>query len=307
MRMFRAVTVGVGLLMAAGCGSDSPTTGASTTVPSTSPAAVAGAAGSIIPEAVCNNGGGVVFGYTNTGTAPVAIPLGPNNHLDGSDPTDEPLAPTVFAPGRVAQAFTSVDELGDHPNPSWSVTGPDGVGHTATADESMPFCVDVLPESNDTRRPVFDVSYKVVPASGSSAQQASIVVTLTGMSPSYCPAGLEPRSPIVILTLDDGAAVVGGPARATVPFGTQTDLTGKHSAVIASTHASAQVADVCAGAGAVTRSWPIFAPDLLDGQGVCLRDDAGAITMYQVGPFAPCLGEPLPLTDGAKKRSPLGV
>lgn len=75
-----------------------------------------------------------VFGYTNSGTTPVVVPVGPKNSFN------RPVIgvqPTIFQPGTVTKAFISpVVPSGS----TWKLTGPDGIMRSVTVRPDTPRC-----------------------------------------------------------------------------------------------------------------------------------------------------------------------
>lgn len=277
---------------------------------------------SIVPEVVCvgnpspdpRSSGNprpdvdepVYFGYTSSATTPVAVPKGPDNRVEGMPDDDDPLAPTVFVPGRLAPAFLTFVAAPTGSLPSWTVRGPDGVVHTATITASTPGCTDALvkPPFPDARKPTLSFSMTTLPAGSTSPTQVELVSTLVGLPAlSTCAAGLDPLAPIV--TFDDG---VGG-APTTGSVGHQTlALTQMPILGTGTTYLGARalpyffVVDRCRGAGAVTSAWPTADAlvALREGTKTCIKVDGAQATV--VTSSDEC--QSLAYTGGVRTRRP---
>lgn len=181
------------LVVLAACGSDGsdtvtstsgPGSTSATTSPTTpvSPSSTAGA-GVLTPEVECFDGVDTYsFSYSYTGDTPVVLAIGDANAVAGGEPGDNPLQPTIFAPGEHVPAFWKM--AGDDPI-TWTLTGPDGETRSVTADDSVPEC-ETPPEGIEL---TVTPATPVLSADGTSA---SLEITIDGLpATSTCPAGLE--------------------------------------------------------------------------------------------------------------------
>jgi hypothetical protein len=323
MRTWLVMAVTAGLL-AVGCSRESssdettPTTAglapassaASTThAPSTTVAPAA-----VVPVVICSGFGATYFGYTNSGSAPVVIPAGADNIVEGGDEGDEPLVPTVFAPGQFGPAFWVSTVESDDGTVSWTLAGPDGQRRQATSGPSDPECDDeeIAPPVADPRSPQLAYAYSV----GTDA--VTIVATAIGTgTESVCPEGLEPRPPRVWIETTDssGTTVSVGPTTQVVaPLQPATDPVTNRPAQGAVLDFILGVADVCAAGVATTLSWPVGHQfdDLINGERVRVRvlpQPAGWIPSFPLGilynPVSLTVGPTteLPATGGVRQRS----
>lgn len=186
----------------------------------------------------------------------MAIPAGDNNAVEGGDQGDDPLVPTVLAPGEVAPAFFVRDLDLQSETVTWSVTGPDGVRRSATSDlSSDPECTADLIRSplDDKRAPRLAYAYTV------GTTTATIIATVVGVGPtSICPTGLELRPPLVWIERSgvDGSTGVstGATTQVVVPLEPSTDPVTGLPVTVAAQDFRATVADVCAAAGSTSRA-----------------------------------------------------
>ena len=264
-------------LVAASCGSDAgpaATTEGAASVETEAPAAA------VIPIAVCE--GHLLrlyFGYENQGAVPIHIPTGAANELTGGHPGDNPLATTLFAPGRVEVAFWAFAPDGGG-TLEWTITGSDGVARTARADASLPPCPDGFPAdgTGDDGAPTL-ITTGVLSAAGDAVE---FQIELTGLDEtSVCPAGLTPGP--VLASVGDGSSFPDGiETSASVVARLLPDTSGL-GGQLASTLVVPIVVDQCTAAGVTARSWRTAGRDALnvDVQ-VCGRVDAtGTLTVDQ--------------------------
>ena len=213
--------------------------------------APAGTAGPALPAETL-----VYFAYRNAAGAPVAVPLGEGNRLDGGAADDDPLLPTVFASGRVSPAFVAI-VAADGAVPTWTLRGTDGVVRTAAPTAATPGCGDQLAATTpDTRAPRVAVTFGPAVVGTPAEPKVAVIVRLDGLpAASVCPPGLTALPPLVkYLVLDRPVTTdADGAARVELPVGPlpfrPTAVNGVRVRV------DAFVADRCEGAGAVTRSW----------------------------------------------------
>ena len=303
----RFLVVGVALLglVAASCGDDTagdvasstPPSAAASEAPAAAPPATEGPATSLTsltsltPTVLCIDDV-VYFGYVNESTEPVVIPEGSGNSLTGANPADQPLLPTLFAPGEVVPAFYAIpfDE-----QVVWTLVGPDGVSREAVAsiDTTQP-CTDdlVTGTSSDTRQAVLSV---VSSETSGDASSATIDVSLTAVPAlSVCNPAFTPLPASISLDFGNGDDLVEGTtATTTVDLASFDGGPPRASITVA-----AVVLDQCEFDGTVVSSWPAN-PSLIDayqGQAYCaeLVDGVAQITVGR------CPG--LPLTDGIRVR-----
>ena len=195
------------LVVLAACGSDGsdavtsssgPASTSATTAPTTpvSPSSTAGA-GVLTPEVECFDGVDTYrFSYSYTGDAPLVLPIGDANAVAGGEPGDNPLQPTIFAPGEHVPAFWKM--TGDDPI-TWNLTGPDGETRSVTADESAPDC-ETAPNLLDGTELVVTPGTPTLSDDGSTA---SLEIQIAGLpATSTCPAGLDPL-PMTLFTGGD--------------------------------------------------------------------------------------------------------
>lgn len=336
--MYRIRVLVAAALLLAACGSSSgpravPSTVVATTVAPSSTAALASstapasttsvpattlaassttapaAAAVVVPEVLCivpiadrsdpNPDDAVWFSYTNQGTVPVAVPLGPRNFLVNPPDFDGPLVPTVFAPGHVVAAFATAQHSNGAPV-AWTVVGSDGVARTAAATAATPDCQDTALASlqaQDTRvaRSVA-VTAKALPEGAATPTGVEVTATfdVTGLT-SRCPAGLDAGEPVVWVTGPGGLSTKGPVARGNVGLGTQTDITNGTTYPGVFAAVTLHVVDRCAGAGAVSQTWPLgvgLDAELSGTVRYCVEAQGATLTEH------PCPG--LPLTGGAK-------
>lgn len=291
MRRQRFVVLAIIALLGAAC-SDSK--GSSVTSASVaSPPAT-----KLIPE-VCWGPQGAYFGFDNQSSAPVVVPERAGNRLDGGLADDNPLRTTLFAPGRTVLAFWVVPGVDDSAKPPpiiWTLTGPDGVERSATADDSTPQCADGTGEPNDADPRLADltVSDEAVTPAGDSV---ALTVTVTGVPDlSICNAAFTAEQ--VGISLDAATLPTqSDPARSFIlPLGPATMRPGR----VASTQVVANVVDRCSFDGLTYSSWPITQPFATLGQGVTVCawvDESGALSIE----MTPGLCE-LGVTGGSRNR-----
>lgn len=208
----------------------------------------------ITPVALCvsdaNDGESfdVAFGYVNDSDRAVVVDRSASLVVNG-DAADEPFVTMVFAPGTVEPAFwiTISDREAET---TWTVTGPDGVARSATADLEVRCSADT-PESSVThdRTPVVAIDDLVLSADGAAA---TFTATLTGIDTSVCPAGLEPQEVAVTWDAGDGVVVGEGPTAAfTQPLVDDPATGGRAERALV----TALVIERCASDGVVQPIW----------------------------------------------------
>ena len=310
-------------VLAAGCSSTKnssttatqPVTSAganSTPTPDTSTAKPA----SITPEVLCvtlddtsdpdpANASRVYFGYTSSGTTPVAIAAGADNALAGDDTADAALLPTVFVPGHISPAFWAVPAGNDDQSiPSWTLKGPDGKSVTVTATSSTPQCTDeLLNIGNDIRTPDVAFSYKALPENATPTEVDLFVAVIGVPDVSLCAAGFTPLPPIV-WTEDGGgeSQVVGSTLHRKVQLFQVSGAGTAETQLSGQTSVSVGVVDACSANGTVSKSWPLGQSfeRLRDGILVCFSSAQGRVAMTLQDEPGSC---GLPLTGGVKIRS----
>ena len=214
------------------------------------------AVGAITPIAECYDeiAGGAYFGYTNDNTSPVVIPANDGNHLSGDDPGDNPMLTTLFAPGQVTHAFLA--RFGGDTSLVWSLTGPDGVTRTATADgtfDDLPFCELSITVAGDTRQPVVD-------GTGTLSDDGTSVtfdISLTGVPPtSVCNSAFQAEP--VLVGLGDGSALpTGYDTTRTATVALHDTLAADDGGTkLAALPVVALVVDQCSYDGTTVTSWP---------------------------------------------------
>lgn len=151
----------------------------------------------LTPEVACYDGVDTyAFSYSYTGDTPIVIPIGDDNAVTGGEEGDNPLQPTIFAPGEHVTAFWKM--TGDDPI-TWSLTGPDGVPRRVTAGSFVPEC-EFGPNQLDGTQLIVTPGTPVLGADGTTA---SLEIEITGLPElSTCPAGLEP-APMTLYTGGD--------------------------------------------------------------------------------------------------------
>jgi hypothetical protein len=257
----------------AGCSSDAGSTTETTAAPETTvsaaqvattpaPGALAATGGEdeeaaatpvLTPIALCVEGGATTyFAYENSGDEPIAVDLGPDNEFVVTERfDDDPLVPTVFAPGYVSPAFASEDAE------RWTITGPDGLTTTAFAADA-PVCTDRLlrPTTPDERNPAIAIAWTPVRDGSDELTGVEVTASIVGVpAASVCPPGLEPED--VLVGFLPTARGGGGPGRElseTVPFERGTLASGEVR-LAAGVSYEAIIVDRCSGGGAVTQSW----------------------------------------------------
>jgi hypothetical protein len=163
---------------------------------------VAGVAGTVTPKVLCvdsfsTESGVAYFGYENAGTIPVTIPVGASNNIAGTDGTT-PLTThqtAVFAPGtQGVSAWTALE--GHEAKVTWSITGVDGVAHTAVANlaSSSP-CPNHAPplDPPDDRSAKYAATVEVTRDATGRVTDATTTIKLNGLpTASRCPSGSYP-------------------------------------------------------------------------------------------------------------------
>ncbi|HQZ34744.1 MAG TPA: hypothetical protein PK020_09970 [Ilumatobacteraceae bacterium] len=292
MRRQQLVVLAIVAMFGAACSDGAGTSG---TTPD-SRAALAPAA--LVPE-VCWGPQGAYFGFDNQSSVPVVVPDGAGNRLEGGLADDNPLRTTLFAPGRTALAFwvaPATDDAAEPPPIIWTVTGPDDVERSATADDSTAQCADDTGEPNaaDPRLADLKVSDEAVSAAGDSV---SLTVTVTGVPDlSLCNAAFTAEP--VGISLDAATLPTrSDPSRSfTLPLAPATSRPGR----LASTQVVTNVVDRCTYDGLTVASWPITQPFATLGQGVSVCawvDDSGALSVE----LTPGLCE-MGVTGGSRNR-----
>lgn len=258
-----------------------------TSRPSTTTSTTTLPAAPLVPLAVCTNTstGGTVFAYENGAEQPVAVPAGPDNLVALADPLlaprSDPLAPTVFAPGRVSPVL-----LLDGPG-SWTLRGPDGVVRTASSADA-PACTPELvqPTTPDTRSASLTVAFALPDGAPDPPTTVDLVATVEGLAAlSVCPPGLEPLEPLVWFEQTGATPLtVGTVLRAPLALGIAPDPVTNDAGLAGGVILSAWVVDRCGGAGAVGRTWPASG-------GLAFGLSAAVCVRYRAGTVVPC--EPL--------------
>jgi hypothetical protein len=182
-----------------------------------------------VPEVRCRETSGRIwFAYSNGADHAVAVDA-TASVVAGGDPDDSPLAPTVFAPGRVSPAFFAITSQTDA-NVTWQVTGPDGQSRTATADAATRDCGETSPGPNQPglRAPDLAFSYVIQPGTAGAPDSAVVTVSLVGdVGTSACAPGLDARPTQTWVERDaeiglDVVVASGTSLEVTVPFQTVT-------------------------------------------------------------------------------------
>lgn len=204
----------------------------------------------------------VYFAYRNPTASPVVVPLGDGNRLEGADPADDPLLPTVFAPGRVSPTFLAI-VAADGAVPTWTLRGTDGVVRTAAPTAATPACDgSERATSPDTRAPQVTVTFGDSVIGTPSEPRIAVTVRMTGLpASSVCPTGLTPRPPVVQFRLAPGVgggeleltAEGDGTALAELAVGPLPFATVAVSGV--RVRVDTFVADRCEAGGVVTTAW----------------------------------------------------
>ncbi len=271
----------------------------------------------VVPELLCTTGvpsadeippPDVYFAVDNQGTTPIVIDDPSRSFLTGASSDDNPLVPTIFAPGRRSPAFLAVS---DADSVSWTIIGPDGQSRTATADAThAPECTDELlgPTVPDPRTP--KIEYALVPPADPAATPTQVAVTaqVTGVpASSVCPAGLEPLAPVIWLTVG-GDPVTALPAVITLDLTTHQESFAPAQVTTGQASLNYYLVDRCGFGTANSESWPMGAAfgsmgfdgtdetlcvELIDGQPVI---DPAAQHCFH-----------LPLTGGQRIRTPVGI
>lgn len=245
-------------LLAMGCGDDD---GGQATNPGD---ASGGAA--LVPEVVCvDNNSHVHFAYDNQGSTVVVLEAG-STRLSGTDESDEPFAPTVFAPGRVSPAFRAYP-AGDPAAVVWELTGPDGTTRSTAADDDTPACTDELltPTTPDPRSPALGI---VSISLDSDTDEVTVEVELTGVPPeSLCNPAFDAEPTDIRLEDHSGNTLADG---TTVTL-TEPVVDYQSIGRAAGFNVAARVVDRCDFEGTSFNSWPAgeFAT-LLDGPRLCI-------------------------------------
>jgi hypothetical protein len=238
--------------------------------PTATTATTAPVPGTVQPVVLCTTGseiGVVYFGYTNDGTAPVDLPVGPSNRIVAGDGTTALTTNQTgaFAPGtQPFAAWAAVDEFG--PTATWSVTGADGVEHSASAtigDPAAPECGGDFPalDPPDDRTATLAGTADVA-ADGT----VTATIALTGLAAdSRCPSGPAAWTPdppeVVVATLGFSNATIGDQSDPTVARVTINDPHSPTSATVhaegfASVRVAVDVTDHCHdAAGHVSSAW----------------------------------------------------
>jgi hypothetical protein len=318
------------------------TTAVPTTAVATTIATTAASGGVVTPEVVCVAGGGVAsrdpeaiaaedpalayiaammplydnprvyFGYSNSGATAVVVDDPARNVVEGGDPYDTALAPTVLAPGQVRPAFYALVPEDGSDMPRWTLTGPDGVARTARADGSSPECTPDLLErlTTDTRTPTVTFSTDVSLDPASTGDFALVAATVAGLGPSVCPPGLEPRAPLLWSGFsEDGLS--SGTLSSRAFLYKVTDPASGAPYLAGPARVAPAVIDVCSGGGAQTRGWSLSSSlerFQATGRWACVRivDGRSSLTVDDM-----CEAEDVytgvPATGGIRVRSPAGV
>ena len=205
------------------------------------------------------------FGYRNEADQVVSVDPA-SSAVAGAEPDDEAYVPTLFAPGRVSPAFY-VFAVDPEIPVSWTITGTDGVGRTATSDPQVPECTDELlqPTVPDERTPSIEIGAPQLSADGSTVTIETTAVGVPRLS--VCADGLtaEPAS----VRMDDGNG--GSTTAGNVSQWTADVLTFQpEGRRVATFIVSALVVDRCSGADVTQSSWPNGAfDDMRNGLTIC--------------------------------------
>jgi len=260
------------------------------TTPDTGAAASAAA---LVPE-VCWGPRGAYFGFDNQSAAPVVVPEGTGNRLDGGPADDNPLRTTLFSPGRTAFAFWVIAT--EPPPIVWTLTGPDGVERSATADETTPQCAGGVgePSDADPRLAGLEVSDEAITPAGDSV---SLTVTVTGVPDlSICNSAFTAEQ--VGISLD--AATLPTRPDGTRSFTLPLRPANSRPSQLASVQIVANVVDRCSFEGLTVSSWPITQPFTTLGMGidVCAWVDESGVLSVELTPGLCDMG----VTGGTRNR-----
>jgi hypothetical protein len=304
----------------AACSSDKPSSSASGPSASAS-ASSAGVAGTVTPKVLCVDAERDVayFGYENAGAIPVTIPVGPSNNILGTGGTT-PLTTqqtAVFAPGNQGvSAWTALE--GVDPEATWSITGADGVTHTAAANltSSSP-CLNRAPplDPPDDRTAKYDASVEITRDATGRVSDATVTIKLTGLpNASRCPSGSYPWTadpPEVQLSTEGvlNATEVQQPDRSIIRFHVDDPHTppAEHTTAVgfASANTAADVYDHCHDAAGTTSSaWGASASliELSQFEGKVCFGEVRESGQDSYGLVDCSLGPGLALTGGIRSR-----
>jgi hypothetical protein len=268
-----------------------------TTAPVTTAPVTTAPVTALIPQ-VCWGDEGADFGFDNRSSVPVAVPAGEGNRLDGGIADDNPLHTTLFAPGRTAFAFwvvPVVDDSGARSPIVWTLTGPDGVERSATADDSTPGCDDALAAAaDDSRVPELVVSDESITPAGDAVALTVAVAGVPDLSVCNQAFNAEP----VGISLDEATlpTVADRTASYTLPLQAASTRPGR----LASVRIVANIVDRCSYDGLTVSTWPVARQFTTLGNGVTVCawvDDAGILSVE----LTPGLCE-LGVTGGARNR-----
>ncbi len=298
------------------------TTSASTTTSTSTTSTAAVSRSPIIPEVLCvgqTNGGtnrlsaetSVYFAYSNAGSSAAVVDAGPDNELTNGYPGDEPLVPTVFAPGRVSPAFSSYVQE-DGTVPSWTLRGPDGAMRSTKISKDTPECTEALltPTLTDPRRLDLAFSYHPSPEFSFPVKKIDLTITVIGAGQkSLCAEGLEPEAPVVWFENSESGTTPGATFNQTLTVKDAVNATTGEPSLVASTSVAAHLVDICGAQDSTSESWPdsgTVAP-IEDGVQVCIRlvDNKLSLELRPVNSGCEDVLA-LPATGGVKTRSTLG-